>query len=132
MVCVVTRRDDALQIAVIRSTFPRGYGNDLNLRAACDGPGGWSPDLNVRIPADGPGEGLLPGLAVWSRGANGAPQEEGRIRRNLEEPRHGVHALSLGRTLQNEESSLGGTMQNVAWWKDAKSLSYFFCVPLGA
>ena len=95
---------------VVRTAFPRGDNEDLNVRAPRDGQGGWSPVLNVRVPADGPGR-LLPGCAVWSGGAKGATQEEGReprqhvracaacvareagVWRNLEEPRHGVHAM---------------------------------------
>jgi len=119
----VPRGRDALRISVIRRVFPRGYGEDLNVRAPRDGPGWLPPDLDVRAPADG----LLSGLAVSSGGAHGAPKEERRDPRpdaggpdafqahrlcagaagadraaraagvgwNIQEPRHGVHAVLL-------------------------------------
>jgi hypothetical protein len=109
----VPRGDDALRIVVTRRALPRGYDEDLNLRVPRDGPGGLLKDLNVRAPRHRPG-GLPPGLVV-SGGANGATQEEGReprhgtvaaravlllpppgVRRNLQEPRHGVHAGGRG------------------------------------
>jgi len=64
----------------------------------------------VRVPTDGPAV-LLPGRVVWSRGANGALQEERRQRRgagavafaalearaarNLQEQFDGVHAVGV-------------------------------------
>ena len=88
------------RIAVVRREFPRGDDEDLNVRVPRDGPGGWPPDLNVRVPADDPG-GLLPGLAVWSGAANGATHGAGaaraaEVRRNLVDPRGGVHAGGIG------------------------------------
>ena len=64
-------RSFALRIAVVRRAFPRGDDNDLNMRAPRHGPGRLLTDSNVRVPADSPG------LAVWSRLANRATQEEG-------------------------------------------------------
>jgi hypothetical protein len=38
----------------LECSFPRGYDQDLNLRAPCDGPGWTRTDLNVRAPRHGP------------------------------------------------------------------------------
>ena len=131
--CPSRRRHTAIrsvssQIAVaLIPAFPRGDNEDLNVRAPRDGTGGLLPDLHVRVPTDGPGD-LLPGLVVWSGGANGVAQEEGReepwrdkiarvaraacasgVRRNLKEPRHGVHAVDHGGYFPN-----GGEVQALA------------------
>ena len=72
----------------------------------------------MRVPADGQG-GVLPGLAVWFAGASGATSDEGREPRHgaraavaaraagggrdLQEPRHGVHAVGrVGKGVKNE------------------------------
>ena len=108
------------RIAVVSSAFSRGDDEDLDVRAPRYGPGELLHDIDVRVPADGPG-GLLQGRVLWSGGANGATQEEGReprhgagdapaaraaraagVRRNLQEPRHCVHAMGRGGKSQGE------------------------------
>jgi len=99
------------RVAVVRSAFPRGDDEDLDVRAPRDGPGGLRHDFDVRAPADSFGGPLLRHL-VLPGAANGAAQEErreprhgagaapvarsvwaARVRRDLQEPRHGVHVV---------------------------------------